>query len=222
MNYSSFIKNLVKNKDLDLSDEIIDNKMNFSSRIKELIELNNKKINYRKSSVLILVYPSKDQIPKIALLQRPQNLKFHPGQICFPGGKFQNADQTNLNTALRETNEEIGIPINKIKYIKKLTKIYIPPSKFKVYPFLAYMNETPNFIIDKKEVDVVIEFPISVLLYDDSKKKIRIKNDSNEIINCYKYGDKIIWGATAIILYEFEFLIKKIFNKNYIWYNENN
>ena len=216
MNYSSFIKNLVKNKDLDLSDEIIDNKMNFSSRIKELIELNNKKINYRKSSVLILVYPSKDQIPKIALLQRPQNLKFHPGQICFPGGKFQNADQTNLNTALRETNEEIGIPINKIKYIKKLTKIYIPPSKFKVYPFLAYMNETPNFIIDKKEVDVVIEFPISVLLYDDSKKKIRIKNDSNEIINCYKYGDKIIWGATAIILYEFEFLIKKIFNKNYI------
>ena len=48
------------------------------------------------------------------------------------------------------------------------------------------------------------------------KKKIRIKNDSDEIINCYKYGDKIIWGATAIILYEFEFLIKKIFNKNYI------
>ena len=216
MNYSSFIKNLVKIKDLDLSDEIIDNKMNFSSRIKELIELNNKKINYRKSSVLILVYPSKDQIPKIVLLQRPQSLEFHPGQICFPGGKYQNADQTNLNTALRETNEEIGIPINKIKYIKKLTKIYIPPSKFKVYPFLAYMNETPYFIIDKKEVEVVIEFPISFLLYDNSKKKIRIKNDSNEIINCYKYGDKIIWGATAIILYEFEFLIKKIFNKNYI------
>ena len=216
MNYSSFIKNLVKIKDLDLSDEIIDNKMNFSSRIKELIELNNKKINYRKSSVLILVYPSKDQIPKIALLQRPQNLELHPGQICFPGGKYQKADQTNLNTALRETNEEIGIPINKIKYIKKLTKIYIPPSKFKVYPFLAYMNETPYFIIDKKEVEVVIEFPISFLLYDNSKKKIRIKNDSNEIINCYKYGDKIIWGATAIILYEFEFLIKKIFNKNYI------
>ena len=216
MNYSSFIKNLVKIKDLDLSDEIIDNKMNFSSRIKELIELNNKKINYRKSSVLILVYPSKDQIPKIVLLQRPQSLEFHPGQICFPGGKYQKADQTNLNTALRETNEEIGIPINKIKYIKKLTKIYIPPSKFKVYPFLAYMNETPYFIIDKKEVEVVIEFPISFLLYDNSKKKIRIKNDSNEIINCYKYGDKIIWGATAIILYEFEFLIKKIFNKNYI------
>ena len=216
MNYSSFIKNLVKIKDLDLSDEIINNKMNFSSRIKELIELNNKKINYRKSSVLILVYPSKDQIPKIVLLQRPQSLEFHPGQICFPGGKYQNADQTNLNTALRETNEEIGIPINKIKYIKNLTKIFIPPSKFKVYPFLAYMNETPNFIIDKKEVDVVIEFPISFLLYDNSKKKIRIKNDSDEIINCYKYGDKIIWGATAIILYEFEFLIKKIFNKNYI------
>ena len=216
MNYSSFIKNLVKIKDLDLSDEIINNKMNFSSRIKELIELNNKKINYRKSSVLILVYPSKDQIPKIVLLQRPQSLEFHPGQICFPGGKYQNADQTNLNTALRETNEEIGIPINKIKYIKKLTKIYIPPSKFEVYPFLAYMNETPNFIIDKKEVDVVTEFPISFLLYYNSKKKIRIKNDSDEIINCYKYGDKIIWGATAIILYEFEFLIKKIFNKNYI------
>ena len=216
MNYSSFIKNLVKIKDIDLSNEIIDNKMNFSSRIKELIELNNKKINYRKSSVLILVYPSKDQIPKIALLQRQQNLEFHPGQICFPGGKYQNADQTNLNTALRETNEEIGIPINKIKYIKKLTKIYIPPTKFKVYPFVTYMNETPNFIIDKKEVDVVIEFPISFLLYDNSKKKIRIKNYSDEIINCYKYGDKIIWGATAIILYEFEFLIKKIFNKNYI------
>ena len=64
MNYSSFIKNLVKIKDLDLSDEIINNKMNFSSRIKELIELNNKKVNYRKSSVLILIYPSKDQIPK--------------------------------------------------------------------------------------------------------------------------------------------------------------
>ena len=92
MNYSSFIKNLVKIKDLDLSDEIINNKMNFSSRIKELIELNNKKINYRKSSVLILVYPSKDQIPKIVLLQRPQSLEFHPGQICFPGGKYQNVD----------------------------------------------------------------------------------------------------------------------------------
>jgi len=64
LNYSSFIKSLLKIKDIDLSDEIIDNKMNFSSRIKELIELNNKKVNYRKSSVLILVYPSKDQIPK--------------------------------------------------------------------------------------------------------------------------------------------------------------
>ena len=222
MDYSSFIKSLVKIKDLDLSDEIIDNKMNFSSRIKELIKLNNKKVNYRKSSVLILVYPSKDQIPKIALLQRPKNLEFHPGQICFPGGKYQNTDRTNLNTALRETNEEIGIPINKIKYVKKLSKIYIPPSKFKVHPFLAYINETPNFIIDKDEVDFVIEFPISFLFYDNSKKKIRIKNDSDEIINCYKYGDKIIWGATAMILYEFEFLIKKIFNKNYIWCNENN
>lgn len=222
MDYSSFIKSLVKIKDLDLSDEIIDNKMNFSSRIKELIKLNNKKVNYRKSSVLILVYPSKDQIPKIALLQRPQNLDFHPGQICFPGGKYQTTDRTNLHVALRETNEEIGIPINKIKFVKKLSKIYIPPSKFKVHPFLAYMNETPNFIIDKDEVDFVIEFPVSLLFYDNSKKKIRIKNDSDEFINCYKYGDKIIWGATAMILYEFEFLIKKIFNKNYIWCNENN
>ena len=222
MNYSSFIKSLVKIKDLDLSDEIINNKMVFPSRIKKLIELNNKKINYKKSSVLILIYPTKDQIPKIALLQRPQNLEFHPGQICFPGGKYQKTDQTNLHTALRETNEEIGVPINKIKYVKKLTKIYIPPSKFKVYPFLAYMNETPNFTIDKKEVDYLIEFPISFLFSRNSKKKVRIKNDSNEIINCYKYGDKIIWGATAIILYEFEFLMKKIFNKNYIWYNENN
>ena len=70
-------------------------------------------------------------------------------------------------------------------------------------------------------MDFVIEFPVSLLFYDNSKK-IRIKNDSDEIINCYKYGDKIIWGATAMILYEFEFLIKKIFNKNYIWCNENN
>ena len=216
MKYSSFIKSLVKIKDLSLSNKIIDNKMIFPSRIKELIELNNKKINYRKSSVLILVYPSKDEIPKIVLLQRQLNLEFHPGQICFPGGKYQKTDLTNLNTALRETNEEIGIPINKIKYVKELTKIYIPPSQFKVHPFLAYTNETPNFIIDKNEVKNVIEFPISLLFNENFKKKIRIKNYSNEIINCYKYDDKIIWGATAIILYEFEFLIKKIFNKNYI------
>lgn len=168
--------------------------------------------NPRLSAVMLLLYPI-DYKPHFCLMQRPVYEGTHSGQVSFPGGKMEDDDLNLRDTALRETFEEVGIQQDKIQIMGELTQVYIPPSNFLVSPFIGFLDERPVFQPDDYEVDEVIEVPVDLLL-DHSivkethipmgKEGVRMKTPYFEIEN------RIVWGATAVMLSEFKEMLLKI------------
>lgn len=125
--------------------------------------------------------------------------------MSFPGGKREEEDESLWHTALREAHEEVGIDVEKVKLIGELTRVYIPPSRFLVTPFLAYAEEAPNFQRDRIEVRRVIETPVSAFLDADSilEKMMFVESMNTEIpVKFFDVNGEVVWGATAMILSE--------------------
>jgi 8-oxo-dGTP pyrophosphatase MutT (NUDIX family) len=208
--FETFIQHLKKEIDKPLPGK----EVQFLMAPKVRLELLNAIKDYssaRESSVLILLYPFKDQVHSILTL-RPEYQGFHSRQISFPGGKRENEDENNEATALRETNEEVGINSNKIELIGKLSDHYVYPSNFLIHPFIGIALEKPEFVPEKKEVEKIIEYPINQLIKPDTKqkKKISLSNGFKILAPYYAIEDQIVWGATAMILSEFEYVLSKI------------
>jgi 8-oxo-dGTP pyrophosphatase MutT (NUDIX family) len=161
------------------------------------------KNNPKESAVLILFYPNKKNETCFLLTKRASYNGTHSAQISFPGGKKDTSDLSLKNTALRETFEEVAVNSNKISHIRPMTKTYIPPSNFWVYPFLSFTKETPIF---KKnyEVDQIIEVPLNQLLNAKNltSKMLETSYMSKVKIPCFDFNNHIVWGATAMILNE--------------------
>lgn len=162
----------------------------------------------KPSSILILFYPL-NNLPHIVFIQRPKYDGVHSGQISFPGGKVEKSDVSMQQTALRETGEEIGVNINEIKVIGKLTQLYIPPSNFLVEPFVGYIDYQPEFIPEESEVSEIVQVGLDQIL--DSKnfqlRDIEVMQ-KNLSVPCFYVQEKIIWGATSMILNELVEVIK--------------
>jgi 8-oxo-dGTP pyrophosphatase MutT (NUDIX family) len=162
----------------------------------------------RKAAVLILISPLDDK-PVITLIERPAYEGVHSGQVSFPGGKIEPDDASMLAAALRETQEEIGIESTHIHLIGQLSNVYIPPSNFFVFPFLAYMSTTPVYQPDPHEVSRVFTMPIEHLLDQSAKGFVPIiRPEITFEAPCYIFEDYRIWGATAIMLSELEWLLQ--------------
>ncbi len=164
---------------------------------------------YRTAAVLALLVPDPiNSIPRIVLIERSEGPVSHSGQISFPGGKRE-GDEDLLVTALREANEELGIQANQVSLLGGLTSLYIPPSNFLVHPFLAYMNEIPEFILSEAEVKRVLLLPLASFL-DQGNISIEIFRNSNGTsveAPTYRIDDVTIWGATAMMIAEISSLI---------------
>ena len=156
----------------------------------------------RKAAVICLFYPDKNNEIHFTLILRKPYEGVHANQIGFPGGKIENTDKNAQDAALRELEEEIGVPREKPTIIKSLSEVYIPPSNFMVYPFLGYLTEKPGFIKDDYEVAEIIAVPLDKLL--NSKVKIQsVKTGNNNIeVPTFLLENHIVWGATAMILSE--------------------
>ena len=100
----------------------------------------------------------------MALTQRCQYDGKHSGQISFPGGKVEETDKDIYHTALRETNEEIGVIMQDIEVIGQLTNVFIPVSNFLVFPIVGFINYLPQFNIDNNEVEELIELKLTDLI----------------------------------------------------------
>ena len=187
--------------------------MSSSERIKFIKNYKSYESNALKASVLICVYQNNDGDACFSLMQRPIDRGVHSGQICLPGGKKELYDESNWKTSIRETEEELGLKSHKMKFIKALSSIYIPPSNFMVYPYIASYDQTPDFKIDKREVKKVFDVSFDSLLNDSLKTKINISNKYMEELGvpAYNFNNNIVWGATAMILSEFKYLLKKIY-----------
>ena len=104
------------------------------------------------SAVLILFYKDDNGSIKFPLIQRPTYNGAHSGQIGLPGGKAEFNDANLIETAIRETHEEIGVQPELVNVIGKLSKLHITVSNFVVTPVVAYMEHRPKFVLDPKEV----------------------------------------------------------------------
>ncbi len=169
---------------------------------------NTKMTKARLSSVLILFY-EKDGELYLPLTQRHEYDGTHSGQISFPGGKWEPEDIDLIHTAKREAREEIGVAESDVKIIGQLSDLFIPPSNFKVSPFVSYIEQKPKFVLDAYEVKELIEVPVSHLL-----KAATIKETVIEFSTGYKlktpYFDvdgRIVWGATAMMLSELKAIL---------------
>ena len=178
-------------------------------RVKLGKELNLVNLNPRKSAVTALLYPDENQELIMVFMLRKTYKGIHSNQIGFPGGKVEESDDSLLMTALRETYEEIGIPANEIQIIKSLTEVYIPPSNFLVQPFLGFLQQKPNFVLEEREVEKLIEIPLLRILDDASLSSTTITNSyaSNIEVPVFQFDQDIIWGATAMMLSEIKDLI---------------
>ncbi len=169
--------------------------------------------NTRIACVLVLIYPHQNQ-PHLVLIERMSNVERdrHSGQISFPGGKYEDSDGSLQNAAVREAEEEVGVPKDAVQLIGKLTDLYIPVSNFLVHPFVGYANSRPVFSPQPSEVQSILEVPIAHLQNPETIRKTHLKVTKNIVLQNVPYfdvEDKILWGATAMITNELLEVIKR-------------
>ena len=166
--------------------------------------------NPKQSAVCILLYKKQNEV-YFVLTKRHVYEGFHSGQISFPGGKMEKADADLEQTALRETEEEVGIPRTAMQVFGSLTSVYIPPSGFIVHPYVAMIHTEPVFNPDSFEVYQLIEVPVDKLINPESLVKRELKISSGAInVPCFDFDGEIVWGATAMMLNEFRQLLLRL------------
>jgi len=129
----------------------------------------------------------------------------HAGQVGFPGGKKDATDPDLMFTALREAEEEIAIDLSGIDVLGPLTPLYITVSKFLVHPYLAYSWKAPQLTRQEREIEEILEVPLTRFLESDARHETRIKLTTGIILNhvpAFMVEGHVIWGATAMILSE--------------------
>ncbi len=167
---------------------------------------------YRSSAVSILLFPKNNCICSL-LIQRSTYNGSHSGQVSFPGGKKEDSDTDLEYTARRECFEEVHLPMNEGELIGELSDIYIPVSNFMVKPFVFYSQNEPEFKPDEREVEHLIYFNLETLLNHNTQKVGSIevmKGVRQKNVPYYEIENKIVWGATAMILSEFKEILKTI------------
>ncbi len=167
--------------------------------------------NPKFAAVNIALYLKEDEWYFPLIVRSKNEHDRHSGQISLPGGKKELDDRDFMDTAIRETSEEIGIEKPYIRIIREMSPIYIPPSNFYVYPFVSYTKRGPNFILQQQEAVEVIEFPItSFLSLTDTPEMMILPETQGYKVPVINFNGYIIWGATAMILSEFSQLVKNM------------
>jgi 8-oxo-dGTP pyrophosphatase MutT (NUDIX family) len=163
--------------------------------------------NCTEAGVMLLLYPE-GLNTHIVFIKRNEYAGPHSAQISFPGGMKEDADADLRATALRETEEEIGVQADSIEILGQLTPILIPVSNFCVHPFVGWLDHTPEFTPEKSEVQYLICPSISHLLDKSNHKKGPFNRRGEEMITPYIDIDgEMLWGATAMMLSEFMALL---------------
>ena len=157
------------------------------------------KSNFLEASVLIPVLTFKEDL-EILLTKRSVNLRDHPGQIAFPGGKKEECDKNSMETALREAEEEIGLKTSHVKVISSLPT-HKTATGFTIKPYIGLVREPFKKTLQRGEVDEVFTVPFDHILDEKNFTIQRRKwNGAERRYYIVPFGPYYIWGATARIL----------------------
>ena len=161
----------------------------------------------RRAAALILLYPGTNGV-LVPLTVRHANMPHHPGQISLPGGAIDAGEAPDA-AALREAEEEIGIPRTSVHLLGALSTLWVPVSNFVVHPFVGVTHDAPQFRLHPAEVESIVAAPL-----DDLRNRRRLHWMTRERLGVsvrYPFFDisgRVVWGATAMILGEFACLFE--------------
>jgi 8-oxo-dGTP pyrophosphatase MutT (NUDIX family) len=159
------------------------------------------------AAVLLLVVNRPE--PTVVLTQRTSHLAHHAGQIAFPGGRREGADESAESTALREAREEIGLDAARVELLGRLPE-YRTGTGFAVTPVVGWVEPPLSFSPDPHEVAEVFEVPLAFLLdtanhrYESAFYRGRMRH-----YWAMPYGERFIWGATAGMIVTFQRLMTR-------------
>jgi 8-oxo-dGTP pyrophosphatase MutT (NUDIX family) len=155
--------------------------------------------NLIPAAVLIPVVNREDEL-KVLFTRRTANLAKHAGQISFPGGHIEESDNEPVDAALRETEEEVGLPRHHIDVIGQLEN-YISRTGFEITPIVGVIEPPFTVVPQPSEVAEVFEVPLSFLLNPENHHRhTREISGENREFYAMPYGEYYIWGVTAGIL----------------------
>lgn len=180
-------------------------------RLQELENLDIDKKNPNQAAVMAVFYPGKQDETKFVLILRKTYKGVHSNQVGFPGGRVEDQDLDLMHTALRETEEEVGIPRSEVEVLRELTRLYIPPSNFWVQPYLGLMQRTPVLIPQESEVEDVLEIDIDEFMSDSCliRQTLSTSYAKNIDVPAFLLGGHVVWGATAMMLSEMKDILRQ-------------
>jgi 8-oxo-dGTP pyrophosphatase MutT (NUDIX family) len=153
----------------------------------------------QRSAVLVILY-KKIQQTHVLMIKRALDLKVHAGEIAFPGGVVEKDDEDLFCTALRETEEEIGVKVDPCRVVGCLPKVQTRTG-FEITPYVAALLFPPNIKANSDEVHETLEIPLVPLL-STQQRDVGFKASENMVAYTYKHHR--IWGASAKILLQIE------------------
>jgi 8-oxo-dGTP pyrophosphatase MutT (NUDIX family) len=168
--------------------------------IRDAMHVEPKKASMTYASVLVIIHYH-GATPHIILTKRSTSVRLHGGEVCFPGGGYDPAEDKNLlDTAIRETNEELGLLLNTADIIGRLQPVKTLTSNFIIYPFVTIKLTIASHKSLSAEVEKVIDAPLYRVL-DSITPDLRYSNlSSKSHLYKFKFKEEIVWGATSRIL----------------------
>ena len=179
---------------------------NFKKSISERLSNRTKRSvdypEYKKAAVMI-IFMEMEHAPYVLLTLRTDKVSTHKGQVAFPGGGFDSLDKSMLDTALRETLEEVGIEPSEVEVLGEFDE-YISIMGFHVYCYVGALNEVQKYNPSKDEIDRILEVPFSIFYNEEYTKCEKINYGGRDYdVYYYDYNEAVIWGLTARILTDF-------------------
>ncbi len=155
----------------------------------------------RRSAVLALIC-EKESTLSLLLTLRSERLASHKGQFSFPGGRMEEGEST-LQTALRETEEEVGITPDHVQVLGALSELYTPPSNSQIFPIVAYCNDLPTLQHSPHEVQETRLVALDDLLHRHAVEEEWDYRGTIMTVPFWRLDHPTpLWGATAIIISE--------------------
>lgn len=151
----------------------------------------------RLGAVLVLVEPRADGDTTLVYTRRRDDLRSHPGQVSFPGGRVD-PGETVEQAAIREAHEEVALDPSAVEVLGRLPGFYIPPSRFWIQAVVAHWTRPHELVAAEAEVAAVLHVPLSRLYDDEARRVVRLSTAGWSW--AWDLGDgHLLWGATAIL-----------------------
>ena len=209
--YRSFVNDLRAALDHELPGSPAQFEMSPPHRPADRADLHEKRA-YHEAAVLALFYPAKDptDVARLLLTVRPQGMAKHAGQVAFPGGRREPGEAL-IDTALRETHEEVAISADSIDVLGALSPLYIPPSNFYVHPFVGALDRFPDMAQTSDEVAALFGVSVEKLIDPSIRQTApRRIGDQTLEIPFFDLNGEFVWGATAMMMAELAAVLRRV------------